>query len=339
MGNTSWDTGDIVKKGVVMVSVFFLATAARGEWLLFFVYLGRDYLQQLVQPMPDAGSNLTEQSQGEAAGSLLQRLGLVDLHLHVIAAVTVSFVIFWGVGLSFDRYFYRNRKHVAETWKCQPDRWLTPANEWHEFILGSTNMFIGSVISGVIACYIMNGGKNSLYTDINEYGWVYTALSVPAVFVYNEFVSYYIHRLLHCPLVYRNIHKHHHRYGSPTLYSTTAMHPLEFLWLEGALAIPVFLVPLHPAVFVGNLLYGYYYGMMDHSGIKMDAVWPWQPSSMFHDDHHRYFHCNFGFNALFFDRFHGTLRKKHFKYGETVFGGGGKATGSLKKSPEYLNYK
>ena len=44
----------------------------------------------------------------------------------------------------------------------------------------------------------------------------------------------------------------------------------------------------HSVVYVVILLYGYYYGMMDHSGIKMGAVWPWQPSSMFHDDHHRY---------------------------------------------------
>jgi hypothetical protein len=42
------------------------------------------------------------------------------------------------------------------------------------------------------------------------------------------------------------------------------------------------------AVYIPMLLYVYYYGMMDHSGIKMDALWPWQPPSIFHDNHHKY---------------------------------------------------
>lgn len=229
---------------------------------------------------------------------------------------------------------------MPETWKCQPDRWLTSSNEWHEFILGSTNMLIGSAASGVISCYIMNGGYTSLYTNINDRGWLYLALSIPALFMYNEAVSYYPHRLFHYPWLYRRIHKLHHRYGSPTIYSTVAMHPLEFLMYQTFLALPAFFVPLHPAVFVSVLLYGYYYGMMDHSGIKMSAMWPWQPSSMFHDDHHRHFHCNFGFNTLLFDRFHDTLRKKNYKYGEKVFGGHGKtARTETTESSEYYKYK
>lgn len=46
----------------------------------------------------------------------------------------------------------------AKEWKCQPDKFLTPENERHEILLGSMNMLIGSTASGVIACYIMNGG-------------------------------------------------------------------------------------------------------------------------------------------------------------------------------------
>jgi hypothetical protein len=46
------------------------------------------------------------------------------------------------------------------------------------------------------------------------------------------------------------------------------------------------------AVYIPMLLYVYYYGMMDHSGIKMDALWPWQPPSIFHDNHHKYLFFN-----------------------------------------------
>lgn len=62
---------------------------------------------------------------------------------------------------------------------------------------------------------------------------------------------------------------------------------------------------------------------MRFSGIDLEAVWPWQPPVRFHDDHHKYFHVNFGFNTQIFDRFHDTLRKKSRKYSETMFGGRG----------------
>ncbi|KAL4229152.1 hypothetical protein ACF0H5_012190 [Mactra antiquata] len=336
MGN-QWNLNEIVSKGVFMVSVFLIATAARGEWLLFIVYLGKDHLQEYFD-IHDGFTNTTAATTTTGV-STLERMGLKDLHIYTIFAVLVSFSTFWGIGLSFDKYFYKNRKNQPESWKCQPDRWLTRSNEWHEFILGSTNMFLGSVGSGFISCYIMNGGQNKLYTNISDYGWGYFLLSIPALFFYNEAISYYPHRFFHNPWLYKKVHKIHHRYGSPTLYSTTAMHPLEFLMYQTFLAIPVFTVPVHAVVFVTILLYGYYYGMMDHSGIKMDAVWPWQPSSMFHDDHHRYFHCNFGFNTLIFDRFHGTLRKKNYKYGEKVFGGDGKAEDNAKqKTSEFYKY-
>ena len=91
-----------------------LPVCVSGEWLLFFVYLGRDYLQPFVQPKTaDAGSNLTGKPQGADAGGVMERLGLEGLHLYCLAAVTVSFSLFWGVGLSFDRYFYKNRKHMV----------------------------------------------------------------------------------------------------------------------------------------------------------------------------------------------------------------------------------
>ena len=52
------------------------------------------------------------------------------------------------------------------------------------------------------------------------------------------------------------------------------------------------------------LLYTYYHGIIDHSGIAFQRKWwqPWQPDAMFHDNHHQYFHVNFGFNIEFWDK-------------------------------------
>ena len=51
-------------------------------------------------------------------------------------------------------------------------------------------------------------------------------------------------------------------------------------------------------------LYTYYHGIIDHSGINFKAYWwqPWQPDAIFHDNHHQYFHVNFGFNCWMWDK-------------------------------------
>ena len=92
-------------------------------------------------------------------------------------------------------------------------------------------------------------GKCTLYTRPDEYGWAYLLLSAPALFFYNEAVSYYPHRMFHIPFLYRHVHKVHHRYGSPTLYTATVMHTLEFLVYQTLLMLPVFVVPLHAGEF------------------------------------------------------------------------------------------
>lgn len=99
---------DVVSKAVFMVSVFLIATAARGEWLLFIVYLGKDFLQNLLPPAtPVYNASLP------VAGTL-DRLGLHDLPYYMAAAIGISFVTFWGIGFTFDTYFYKNRKHVVK---------------------------------------------------------------------------------------------------------------------------------------------------------------------------------------------------------------------------------
>lgn len=65
------------------------------------------------------------------------------------------------------------------------------------------------------------------------------------------------------------------------------MSPIDLIFLDGATIIPLFLFPIHAMVYVVEVVYIYYFGLMDHSGIKMDSWFPWQPHTMFHDDHHR----------------------------------------------------
>ena len=163
-------------------------------------------------------------------------------------------------------------------------------------------MAMGSILSGAFAYYIFNGGKSGLYFDLHSHGVVFSAISIVAVFLVTDFCAYWAHRIFHTPRLFKLIHKWHHRYGAPTPFTVTAMHPVEFMTYQTIFLLPSLFVPMHAVLYYGLLIYVFYYNVCDHSGIHHRALAPWHPPSRFHDDHHRYFHCNFGQSLLLWEQ-------------------------------------
>ncbi|XP_077999696.1 uncharacterized protein LOC144452472 [Glandiceps talaboti] len=308
--------------GVILgtILIFVVATGIRGDAVLVLILAFKAWQSSFDE---SSSTQDTQQDKNIPTDSLPEPSLMADVHIYIIMAILISYVTYFGLGGYLQWYYYIKRRDRPHEWKCQPEKFLTPENERHEIMMGSINMTLGATVSGIIACYIMNGGSCYLYYMMSEYGWGYFGLSILLMFAFVEAFSFYSHKGFHTKWWYKRIHKHHHRYHQPTAFSSTAMHPAEFFTLQAALVMPIFCIPLHPAVYIGIVMYSYYYGMIDHSGIMMDALWPWQPPSSFHDQHHQYFHCNFGFNSIFFDWLHGTLREDTRFYSEETFGGKG----------------
>jgi len=245
------------------------------------------------------------------------------LLLYIGGSIAIGLVMYSVLCGGIYYAVYVRRRADAATWKCQPDRWLSPQMNRHAIKLGVANMTLGSVISGAMAYHVFNGGKSALYFDLKTHGIVFSILTLAAVFVITDLGAYWAHRIYHSERLFKSVHKWHHRYGAPTPFTVTAMHPVEFLTYQAIFLIPAFVIPMHVATYYGLLVYIFYYNTCDHSGIKHRAIIPWQPPSQFHDDHHRYFHCNFGQSSMLWDRAYGTLRRIGRKYGENVYGGRG----------------
>lgn len=210
-----------------------------------------------------------------------------DLLFYVAIGVLSSELFYHILCAYLEIYYYILQRNSPEKWKCQPNRFLTRSNEVHEVLVGTVNLLLAGTVSGVLSCWVMNDNYSTLYFKINHFGYLYFFLSIPLLFLWTEAMAYYSHRLLHIPLLYKLIHKQHHRYHTPTPYSATAMSPFEMIIYQSLTLFPIFVVPIHAFVFIANLVYIFYYSLMDHSGIKMNALWPWQPNTMFHDDHHK----------------------------------------------------
>lgn len=313
---------------IASVAVFIMGSTIRGEWLHILVHFLRAFKQTdntttTTITSPDA---LNTSSSSSFLGIDLASYRLQGVGYYWLAATTVSYTFYLGIGGFLHWYYYVRQRDRAEEWKCQPKKFLPPDLERHEILLGSFSLLLGSTISAVIACYVMNGGSTTIYYDVHEYGWLWYFLSWPVVFVWQDYLTYWHHRAYHMPFLYKHFHKLHHKYKQPTAFSVTAIHPIEFLHIQAVYVSPMVLFPVHWSVFVVILSYIYYHGIIDHSGINFKAHWwqPWQPDCIFHDNHHQYFHVNFGFNVELWDKIHGTYRQKNKVYREDIFYGKGK---------------
>lgn len=268
--------------------------------------------------------------------------GLAGFQLWAMLVTVASLgglVVYFGFGGWLYHRYYVRRRDQAEQWKIQPKRWQ-PGDKWRWGVrVAAVNMLLGGLVSGSFAYYVINGGYSALYFDVDEYGLAYTILCPVLMFVALEAMAYYTHRFLHQKWMFKKVHRWHHRCVAPTPFNTVTMHPVEFLMLQATAFVPIFVLPVHAYVFIGLLVYVLIFNIMDHSGVSMRHWLPWHSTSHFHDDHHVYFHCNFGQNLAVFDRFHGTHRRKNRRYGEKVFGGkGAPVDGTAGETADFVEY-
>jgi Delta7-sterol 5-desaturase len=257
----------------------------------------------------------------------------------------IAMSIAGGLGTYFGiagllEYLYYRRRGDAAAWKLQPRRWPNRRARRNEILLGAANMAAASTGSGLFAHYLATGGASSVYFDLRAHGVAFSIATAVLYFVATDGILYWAHRLFHRRTLFRWIHRVHHRWTSPTAFTAYAMHPLEFAVYQGVMLAPLFVLPIHVVGLVFVLLYQNTIALLDHSGVAMATLVPWQPPPRFHDDHHVHFHVNYGQTLGVWDRVFGTWRRAGRVYGENVFGGKGAPLGpDSAPRPTLIDYR
>jgi len=333
---------DYIGQTFLSLLVFIMGASMRADWVLFLAFHDKARTSKNIESLNNGTDNFSTSTHFESDQSnprdtlplawneqilsfFEQRFeGFLEI---AVPAFAVSYIFFFGIGGFLHFYYYVNKKDRASEWKCQPNYWLSTQLLIHEIVVGFFALNMGSFISTGMACWVKNGGWSMVYYDPAEYGYGWLFLQIPITFIWQDYWTYWVHRILHWPIFYTNIHKLHHTYKQPSAFSVTALHPIELVWIYSIYMSPLFLFPVHYVPFAIIMMYTYYHGIIDHSGITFKHYWwqPWQPDCIFHDNHHQYFHVNFGFNIKFWDQIHGTARQKDRIYREDIYYGQGKA--------------
>lgn len=130
-----------------------------------------------------------------------------------------------------------------------------------------------------------------------------------------DLLMYVFHRIAHLPIFYNQVHGKHHEHTSVNALSLFVLHPIEAIGF-GLLFIVVltlysFNVWAITVYLVVNLIWGTI-GHLNQGILKDNKVKKWISKvfclSLFHNRHHQYPNCNYGFYTLFWDKLFNTYR-------------------------------
>jgi lathosterol oxidase len=176
-----------------------------------------------------------------------------------------------------------------------------------------------SVVS-LAAIAAMFGTGHWLYS---EFGWglappggaLGIGLSFVASLVLFDTWFYWLHRLIHTRRFYGWVHRWHHLTVTPVVWSNNSDRLVDNLFLQSYWLVAHFLIPAAPAVLLAHKLYDQVTGVAGHSGYEHGGVWCLPPSPLVgvthHDQHHRFFRCNYATHFTLWDRLMGTLHPDH----------------------------
>jgi sterol desaturase/sphingolipid hydroxylase (fatty acid hydroxylase superfamily) len=229
---------------------------------------------------------------------------LVLLGLVLAAVVTVLL----ATGLSFE---IKNARHPER--KVQKNR--VNRRKWQELARAPGSLM---TLSLCFAFGLFAQWQGWALTPVKLTWWNGIPLLIGSVLLYDAWF-FWVHRLLHSRPMFR-FHRLHHTSATPTVWTNHHETVVEALLNQLYYAIIVFLLPIPWQTLVVQKLYDQISGMLGHAGYEHfassagRAPWP-LASTVFHDQHHAYFHYNFAHTFSFWDRWLGSL---HPNYDETV---------------------
>ncbi|CAM9701256.1 unnamed protein product, partial [Discosporangium mesarthrocarpum] len=243
---------------------------------------------------------------------------------HFCLGFTFIFVGYIWTSSFLQWAFYYRRAGDPERWKVQPNKtgslkepdrlhWWLPVlgllgggrrkakRAPKHTLFGTVNLFMGSCIAGGV-CHLIASGKTRVHWETTGYAQV--AAGLAGSLAWQCVLEYYWHRLMHLPVVYARLHKHHHHYKSPEPFDDMYIHPLEALGYYLQLYSPPFVFDMPVESFGAYMVICGVCGVLDHSGVGISV--PWLYDTADHDRHHSRFEVNYAFPLPFMDILHGT---------------------------------
>jgi Delta7-sterol 5-desaturase len=177
-----------------------------------------------------------------------------------------------------------------------------------EMIQAATSMPVMAIFTAPLFWLEIHGYSKMYDATADGPGLWYNFLQFPLFIVFTDFWIYWIHRGLHHPLVYKTLHKPHHKWIMPTPFASHAFHPVDGFSQSVPYHVFPFLFPLQKWAYVCLFVFINFWTIMIHDGEFISSN-PIINGAACHAIHHMEFFGNFGQFMTWPDRLGGTYRE------------------------------
>jgi lathosterol oxidase len=210
----------------------------------------------LYQP---ASSIISLQPTAWAYGSALPRDNIFRqaTSLFLITWLFGLFIYFVCATLSYIFIFDKTAIHHPKFLKNQISLEMRQANTAMPIMALLTAPFFTAEVRGYATLY-------DTFAEAPFPGYNY--LQFPFFILFTDFFIYFIHRGLHHPMVYKTLHKPHHKWIMPTPYASHAFHPLDGWAQSLPYHIFPFIFPLQKLAYIALFAFINIWTIMIHDG-------------------------------------------------------------------------
>jgi len=180
---------------------------------------------------------------------------------------------------------------------------LRPGQVREELLLSAVSILVFAAQATALVWMLRAGW---LEIDWARSPW-HLAWELPVLYFWNEIHFFAVHRLLHWPPLYRNVHIWHHRSVVTTPFSAYCFHPVESFLLGAVMPLALVFHAFSPLALLGltvmSLLLNVS-GHLPHEQLRRAFAFA-APHSRYHNRHHRDFRTHYGFSFPPLDRWFG----------------------------------
>jgi len=235
--------------------------------------------------------------------------------LWFLLAVLVVFAVVIGRYLLIAGIFYS----VFYVWV--PSKWQSrkinarsyKKDQLKKEVFWSTVTAMIFAVSGAFTLLMWQKGWTKVYTDINEYPWLWLVASLIISMALHETYYYWLHRWMHHPRVFRIVHKVHHDSNITSPWTAFSFHPIEGILQAVFLPALLLLLPMHIYVLLLQLTIMTFSSVINHLDIEIypknfhrHFLGRWLIGATHHSLHHKQFRYNYGLYFTWWDKWKKT---------------------------------
>ena len=218
-----------------------------------------------------------------------------DAGRYVIAA-GLAFVIVWRWGRT--RFAHRL---VAGAW--------APGSAMRRELAYSAATAVVFAAVGTAVLFGTRAGVFRVYERVDAYGWPWFVASIAVLIVAQDAYFYWTHRAMHHPLLYRRVHRVHHRSHNPSPWAAYAFAPTEAFVHAAFVPIMTSWLPVHRMALFAFLAFMIARNVLGHLGVELfpagfatRRATAWSTTTTHHALHHARPRHNYGLYFTWWDR-------------------------------------